>query len=104
MTQWPVACQASLFMEFSRQEYIKIIYQNLLKYQIYQNHIKTFIKVSRHSSGVPFPSLGDLPNPGIKLLYHLTHQVSPRKFLVHRVCRWDDLVMSSTFAFYIEVE
>ena len=35
---WTVARQASLFMEFSRQEYW---------------------------SGWPFPSLGDLPEPGI---------------------------------------
>ena len=36
---WTVAHQASLSMEFSRQEYC---------------------------SGLPFPSLGDLSNPGIK--------------------------------------
>ena len=39
MTPWIVACQAPLSMEFSRQEYW---------------------------SGLPFPSPGDLPNPGIK--------------------------------------
>ena len=39
MTPWTVACQAPLPMEFSRQEYW---------------------------SGVPFPSPGDLPNPGIE--------------------------------------
>ena len=38
-TRWTVACQASLSMGFSRQEYW---------------------------SGLPFPSPGDLPNPGIK--------------------------------------
>ena len=38
-TPWIIACQASLFMEFLRQEYW---------------------------SGLPFPSSGDLPNPGIK--------------------------------------
>ena len=38
-TPWTVAHQAPLFMEFSRQEYW---------------------------SGLPFPSSGDLPNPGIK--------------------------------------
>ena len=38
-TQWNVAYQAPLSMEFSRQEYW---------------------------SGLPFPSPGDLPNPGIK--------------------------------------
>ena len=38
-TQWTVTLQAPLNMEFSRQEYW---------------------------SGLPFPSPGDLPNPGIK--------------------------------------
>ena len=38
VTPWTVACQAPLSMEFSRQEYW---------------------------SGLPFPSTGDLPNPGI---------------------------------------
>ena len=38
-TPWTVACQAPLFMEFSRQEYW---------------------------SGLPFPSPGDLPDPGIE--------------------------------------
>ena len=38
-TPWTVACQVPLSMEFSRQE---------------------------HSSELPFPSLGDLPDPGIK--------------------------------------
>ena len=39
-TPWTVAYQASLFMGFSRQEYW---------------------------SGLPFPSPGDLPDPGIEL-------------------------------------
>ena len=39
VTPWAVDCQAPLSMEFSRQEYW---------------------------SGLPFPSPGDLPNPGIK--------------------------------------
>ena len=39
VTPWTVACQAPLSRRFSRQEYW---------------------------SGLPFPSLGDLPNPGIK--------------------------------------
>ena len=43
---WTVACQASLALEFSRQEYW---------------------------SGLPFPSPGDLPDPGIEL----TSLVSP---------------------------
>ena len=50
-TTWTVAHQPPLFMEFPRQEYW---------------------------SGLPFPSLGDLPDPGIKpmspawqaILYH----------------------------------
>ena len=41
VTPWTVACQAPLSAEFSRQEYW---------------------------SGVPFPSLGDLPDPGSKPL------------------------------------
>ena len=39
VTPWTVACQGPPSMEFSRQEYL---------------------------SGLPFPSPGDLPNPGIK--------------------------------------
>ena len=39
MTPWTVACQAPLSMGFSRQE---------------------------HWSGLPFPSPGDLPDPGIE--------------------------------------
>ena len=39
VTTWTVTCQALLSMEFSRQEYW---------------------------SGLPFPSPGELPNPGIK--------------------------------------
>ena len=41
VTSWTVACQASLSMDFYRQEYW---------------------------SGLPFPSPGDLPNPGIELV------------------------------------
>ena len=39
VTVWTVACQAPLFMGFSRQEYL---------------------------SGLPFPSPGDFPDPGIE--------------------------------------
>ena len=39
VTPWTVACQASLSMRFPRQEYW---------------------------SGLPFPSPGDLPDPGVK--------------------------------------
>ena len=44
VTPWTVACQTPLSMEFSRQEYW---------------------------SGLPFPTPGDPPNPGIKP--HLLH-------------------------------
>ena len=40
---WTIACQAPLSMGFSRKEYW---------------------------SGLPFPSLGDLPDPGIKPMSH----------------------------------
>ena len=60
VTPWTVDCQALLSMGFSRQEYW---------------------------SGLPFPSPGDLPNPGSNVgllqcrqtLYHLSHQGSPVK-------------------------
>ena len=39
MTPWTIVCQAPLSMEFSRPEYC---------------------------SGLPFPSAGDLPDPGIE--------------------------------------
>ena len=44
LRSWPINHQASLFMEFSRQECC---------------------------SGLPFPTPGDLPYPGIKLLFLL---------------------------------
>ena len=53
-TPWTVAHQAPLSMRFPRQEYW---------------------------SGLPFPSPGDLPNPGLlhcrQILYHLSYQGSP---------------------------
>ena len=60
VTPWPVAYQAPLSVGFSRQEYW---------------------------SGLPFPSPGDLPDPGIdpglphcrQTLYRLRHQGSPIK-------------------------
>ena len=59
VTPWTVALQAPLSMGFFRQEYW---------------------------SGMPFPSLGDLQNPGSNpgllrcrpILYHLSHQGSPK--------------------------
>ena len=41
-TPWTIACQAPLSMEFSKKEYW---------------------------NGLPFPSSGDLPHPGIKLTF-----------------------------------
>ena len=59
-TPWTVACQAALYMEFSRQEYW---------------------------SGLQCPPSGDLPNPEIylglphcrQIIYQLSHQGSPRR-------------------------
>ena len=59
-TPWTVACQAPLSMRFSRQDYW---------------------------SGLPCPSPGDLPDPGIKpgsphwrqILYQLSYEGSPMK-------------------------
>ena len=59
MTPWTLACQAPLSKEFSRQEQL---------------------------SGLPFPSPGYLPHPGIEpglldcrqILDHLSHQRSPQ--------------------------
>ena len=57
-TPWTVACPAPLSMGFSRQEYW---------------------------SGLPFPSPGDLPNPGLphcrQTLYRLSHQGSPSMYI-----------------------
>ena len=61
MTPWTVAHQAPLSMGFSRQEYC---------------------------SGLPFPSPGDLPDPGIEpALLHcswILYCLSPREALCHR--------------------
>ena len=64
LTPWILACQAPLSMEFSRQEYWSGVPSRILE----------------------FPSPADLPNSGIKprsptlqvILYHLSHQGSPR--------------------------
>ena len=50
-TPWPVACQAPTSMGFFRQE---------------------------HWSGLPFPSPGDLPNPGIKLKFPALHAAAAK--------------------------
>ena len=71
MTLWTVARQAPLFMEFSRQEYW---------------------------SGLPFPSPGDLPDPGIEPMSPAFQAVSlpiePVLHLFFKAC------FSSTFFFY----
>ena len=50
---WIVICQAPLFMEFSRPEYW---------------------------SGLPFPTPGDLPNPGIELVSLVSPALAGRFF------------------------
>ena len=65
MSPWTVACQASLSMGFSGQKYW---------------------------SGLPFPSPGDLPSPGIKprsphcrqVLNHMSHQGSPLNYTLEK--------------------
>ena len=52
-TLWTVACQASLSMGFSRQEYW---------------------------SGLPLPSSGDLPDPGIKPISLMSPALADRFF------------------------
>ena len=54
VTTWTVACQAPLSMELSRQEYW---------------------------SGLPFPTPGDLPDPGIEP--HLSSLLHNRAILYH---------------------
>ena len=57
LTPWTVACQASLSMEFSRQQYW---------------------------SGLPFPSPGDFPDPGIKPVSPVSPTVAGRFFITYR--------------------
>ena len=68
-TPWTEACQISLSMEFSRQEYW---------------------------SGLPFPSPGDLPNPGLPyccwVLYRLSHQGSPDRWEVSPIYRYEQVL------------
>ena len=51
---WTVACQASLSMGFSRQEYW---------------------------SGLPCPTPGDLPDPGIELMVFMSSALAGRFFI-----------------------
>ena len=55
VTPWTIARQAPLSMKFSRQEYW---------------------------SGLPFPSPGDLPNPGIKLVTLMSPALAGRFFTI----------------------
>ena len=78
VTPWTVAHQASLSMEFSKQEYWH---------------------------GQPFASPGDLPNSGIKsgllhcrqILYHLSHQGSPTTFFYNLLYMVSFLIGLSQF-------
>ena len=71
-TPWTIALQTPLFMEFSKQEYW---------------------------SGVPFPSTGDIPDPGIEPespalqvgCYCLRHQGSPGELAMCQSGHWGSL-------------
>ena len=56
---WTVACQAPLFMEFSRYKYW---------------------------NGLPFPSLGHLPNPGIEPVSLTSHALAGGFFTTRTTC------------------
>ena len=71
---WTIACQAPLSMGFSRQEYW---------------------------SGLPFPSLGDLPNPGIEPMSLMSTRIG-RQVLSHfLIGLFAFLGLSSMHCFYI---
>ena len=81
-TPWTVARQAPLSMKFSRQEYW---------------------------SGLPFPSPGYLPNPGITLMSpaspaspgrFFTTEPSGKPVLMEVLCQWKDLYKVN---FYIDI-
>ena len=59
LTPWTVACQAPLSMGFSRQEYW---------------------------SGLPFPSLGDLPDPGIEPVSPALQEGSMPWEIINTIC------------------
>ena len=74
-----------------------LLFEKLFEWVEKFSHVQLFatawtmesMKFSRHEywGGQPFPSLGDLPNPGIEprscrqILYQLSYQGSPRNFL-----------------------
>ena len=72
MTPWAVACQAPLSMGFSRQEYW---------------------------SGLPFPSPGDHPDPGIEFMF-LASLVLAGGFLTTSVA-WEAPVCVCIYILYI---
>ena len=55
MTPWTVACQAPLSVQFSKQEYW---------------------------SGLPFPTPGDLPHPGIELMFLVSPALACNFFFI----------------------
>ena len=68
VTQWPAACQVSLSMGFSMQEYL---------------------------SGFPYLPPGDRPNPGIELTSLIPPSLAGRFFITSSICKapleWYDL-------------
>ena len=65
VTPWTVACHVSLSMEFSRQEYW---------------------------TGLPFPTPGDLPDPGIKPACLMSPALISGLFLLHHLGSPKDLI------------
>ena len=80
VTPWPVACQASLFMKFFRQEYW---------------------------SGLPFPPPGYLPNPAIKPVSPalagglFTSTTWEAHYIIHSLMDWDERKIESKTLCYI---
>ena len=68
---WPVACQAPLSMEFSRQEYW---------------------------SGFPFPSPGDLPDPGFESASLVSPALAGGFFTIVPLCGAREMLCSYSIA------
>ena len=66
MTSWTIACQAPLSMEFSRQEYW---------------------------SGLPFPTPGDLPDPGIQLTSLMSPVLAYFKIVIHNAIMYGNILL-----------
>ena len=73
-TLWTVALQASLSMEFTRQEYW---------------------------SGLPWPSLGDLPDPGVELMSLMSPALIGSFFNSNATWEAQTSVWSSKWAYYL---